>query len=129
MGPVKILIIDDEKDFVEMLGSYLGDKGYEIVKAFDGEDGIQKAKSERPGIVVCDIRMPAKDGFDVLREVRRETPLMPFIIVSALSDLDYVRKAYDSTADFYVTKPVSLEMLGRNIATLLSITHAREIPR
>ncbi|MBN2453334.1 MAG: response regulator, partial [Candidatus Omnitrophica bacterium] len=66
----KILIIDDEKDMVNMLTEYFAGRGYAISQAYDGEEGIQKFDSEKPDIVLCDIKMPKKDGFEFLKEIR-----------------------------------------------------------
>ncbi|MFH1791216.1 MAG: response regulator [Candidatus Omnitrophota bacterium] len=123
----KILLIDDEKDFVELLRDQLSLQGYKVIAAFDGDEGLKKAKSENPDLIICDIRMPNKNGHEVLSELRKAIRKnTPFIMLSALNDLDNVMKSYDGDSDFYVPKPVQLESLFRNIKTLLNLSKNRE---
>lgn len=126
MGKIKILIIDDEKDFLSMLGEQLGLENYDVFTALDGEEGIAKAKSHKPGLVICDVRMPKKDGFEVLKVLRQDANFSaPFIMLTAVDDFDKVKKAYDNQVDFYVTKPVELNKLLKNIRLLLNLSKNR----
>jgi len=122
----KILVIDDERDFLELMKSHLELEGYQVVSAIDGEDGINKARSENPDLVICDIKMPNKTGHEVLKELREDKKhWIPFIMLSALTDFDNIRQAYDGDSDFYVAKPVQLELLSKNIKTLLNLAKSR----
>ena len=117
-----ILIIDDERDFLDLLESALKGQGYDVIKASDGIEGIEKARLLRPDMVICDIRMPNKDGYDVLKEIRRDIDKnLPVVILSAIEDFRNVREAYDCEADFYVSKPVEFATFLRNIRSLLNI--------
>jgi DNA-binding response OmpR family regulator len=79
----KILIIEDEKDLVDVLEKKLTNQGYEVIKSYNGEDGLIKIKREKPDLILLDILMPKKDGFDVMRDMQ-EAGLMsiPLIIIS-----------------------------------------------
>ena len=66
----KILIVDDEKDFVETLAERLMAKGFEIIRAFDGKDGLEKAYAEKPDMILLDVMMPEMNGYDVCRKLK-----------------------------------------------------------
>jgi DNA-binding response OmpR family regulator len=118
----KILIIDDEKDFISMLEEMLVKGGYEVITAFDGEEGLEKVKAQRPDLVICDIKMPKKDGYEVLKGIRQKVDKnLPVIILSAIEDFKNVQEAYSCEADFYISKPVEFVPLLKNVRALLSM--------
>ena len=118
----KILIIDDEKDFLNFLKEELELQGYEVFASLNGEDGIRQIKEFKPDLVICDIKMPRQDGFYVLKELRRSGDTkMPFIMLTAFTDFDKTRKAYAEEADLYLTKPVKIPLLLKNIKLLLAL--------
>ncbi len=80
----KILIIEDEKVLLDLLEKRMKAEGYEVIIAFDGEDGIRKAKEYSPNLILLDIVMPKKDGFEVMEELAADQELkkIPVIIVS-----------------------------------------------
>ena len=118
----KILIIDDEKDFLDLLKEQLELAGYSVTTAMNGEEGLISAQVSHPDLVICDVRMPKKDGFEVLRQLKKDPNFQaPFIMLTAVDDFDRIREAYNDQADFYVTKPVNLEKLLKNIRTLLNL--------
>jgi len=122
----KILIIEDEKETVNMLKGFLEARGYMVVAAFDGEEGLKKFDSEKPDLVITDIRMPKKDGYQFLKELRPGRRWVPVIIVSGLNDLENILKSYDFEADFYITKPINLEDMLKAIKILLSLSPLRK---
>jgi len=126
MIKAKILVIDDEKDFLIFMQEELALHGYEVVVASDGEEGLEGIRNHRPELVICDIRMPKQDGFYVLRNLRHSgDSTTPFIMMTAFDDFEHTRTAYSENADFYITKPVSMEHLLKNVQTLLSIKDNR----
>ncbi|MBU1038161.1 MAG: response regulator [Candidatus Omnitrophica bacterium] len=122
----KILIIDDEKAVVDMLSDFLGTQGYAVSKAYDGEEGIRKFDSDKPDIVMCDIRMPRKDGFAFLEEIRSSRSWVPVIMVSAISDPVSIMKGYAFEADYYITKPINLEDTLKTLKIMLSLAPLRK---
>ena len=78
-GKARILVIDDEPEFVSLLKSQLELEGYTVLTALDGEDGVTKAHRESPDLVICDIRMPLKNGHEVLEALRTSNFSAPFI--------------------------------------------------
>lgn len=103
----KILLIEDDVTVRENTAEILELSDYEVVTASDGKQGVAKAKSELPDIIVCDIMMPEMDGYDVLTELSKspETGSIPFIFLSAKTEHKDVRRGMDLGADDYLTKP------------------------
>jgi len=122
----RILIIDDEEDFLSALEKVLTENGYEVVKAADGENGLAMVKSEDPDLVICDVMMPKISGHDVLKLIRQEiSGDVPVIMLTAVDDFKSVEKAYEREANFYICKPVDFDTLLKNVRILLSISGTR----
>ncbi|NLU52020.1 MAG: response regulator transcription factor [Clostridiaceae bacterium] len=108
----KILIIDDEIDLVNLLKDSLENRGHTVLTAFDGEEGIRKAK-EQPDIIILDIMMPGIDGYEVIRRIR-DAIFCPIIFLSAKQSETDMIKGLALGGDDYLTKPFSLnELLAR----------------
>ena len=113
-----ILVIDDESRFARALSISLRARGYEVVVATTGEDGLIEAARAHPDVVVLDLGLPDIDGLDVLRALRAWTAV-PVIVLSARDQDGTKVEALDIGADDYVTKPFSMdELLARIRATL-----------
>lgn len=122
MDRERILVIDDEKGFLELLDGVLSKGGYEVVIAEDGIEGIEKLKGGNWDLVICDIKMPGKDGYQVLKEIRQEIDKdLPVIILSTLGDFKNVQDAYEIEADFYVSKPVEFITFLKNVRTVINL--------
>ncbi len=108
----KILICDDEADILEVLELYLEKEGYEVIKAMDGEEALQKANNNID-LVILDIMMPKIDGYKVVKEIRK-LYTMPIIMISAKTqDIDKIL-GLDLGCDDYITKPFNpLEVMAR----------------
>ena len=109
----KILVCDDDKEIVEALEIYLTQEGYEVLKAYDGEEAIQTLKKEHVDLLIMDVMMPRLDGIRATLKIREENSL-PIIILSAKSeDADKIL-GLNIGADDYVTKPFNpLELVAR----------------
>lgn len=108
-----ILIVDDEKDIVDLLAYNLQAEGYAVSTAFDGEEAVKKAESEKPDLILLDIMLPKKDGRQVLRELREKpsTSSIPVIFLTAKdSEIDEVI-GLELGADDYVVKPIAIRKL------------------
>jgi len=105
--PVKILVCDDERHIVRLIQVNLERQGWEVVTAFDGKEGLEKIKAEKPNLVVLDVMMPYMDGFEVLKSLRREpeTEALPVIMLTAKAQDKDVFEGYHYGADMYLTKP------------------------
>ncbi|MCM8760985.1 MAG: response regulator [Candidatus Omnitrophica bacterium] len=122
----KILVIDDEKEISDMLTDFLSPRGYNVISAANGEEGLKKFDSEAPNIVICDIKMPVKDGFQFLKELRDSRKWVPVIILTALTEPASILKGYDLQADYYITKPIDLNEMLKAIQIMLSLAPLRK---
>ena len=124
---MKILIVDDDKEIVELLTIYSMNENYEVVQAFDGEEALKKI-SENPDIavIILDIMMPGKDGLTVVKELRSREVETPILLLSAKSeDMDKI-SGLTTGADDYVTKPFNpLEVMAR-VKSLLRRSKAND---
>jgi two-component system phosphate regulon response regulator PhoB len=121
MNKLKIEIIEDDRDIVEMVEYNLKEEGYRTIAAFDGEKGIEQAKREKPDLIILDLMLPAIDGFEVCKILRQQesTSRIPIIILSAKSRETDKVVGLELGADDYVTKPFSpRELLARIKAVL-----------
>jgi two-component system alkaline phosphatase synthesis response regulator PhoP len=105
--PLKVLVCDDERHIVRLIQVNLERQGYIVVTAFDGKEGLEKIRSEKPNLVVLDVMMPYMDGFEVLKTIRREpeTENLPVIMLTAKAQDKDVFEGYHYGADMYLTKP------------------------
>ena len=116
-----VLIVEDNKNIVEILTTYLLQNEYTPIVAIDGEDGLDKFKKHNPDIILLDIMMPKKDGYEVLREIR-QTSNVPIIMITAKSEEASKILGLDYGADDYIVKPFSpKEVIARINAVLRRI--------
>jgi DNA-binding response OmpR family regulator len=115
----RILVIEDEPQMLLGLRDNLELEGYEVVTAADGEDGLAKAISTAPDLVVLDVTLPRKNGFEVCRELRARANPTPVVMLTARSQETDKVLGLELGADDYVTKPFSItELLARVRAVL-----------
>ncbi len=116
--PERILVVDDEPKYVRGIQAILTASGYAVVTAQDGPTAVKLAASERPHLVLLDVRMPGMDGFETCRRIR-EFSMVPVIMLTAMAATADKVKGLDAGADDYVTKPYSApELLARCKAVL-----------
>ena len=118
----RILIIDDQEDLRGILRDLLSGSGYALVEAADGRDGVAKAKSERPDLILMDIQLPVVDGYEATRQIKADPTLAktPIIAVSSFAMKGDEDKARAAGCDHYVTKPYSPIQLLRLIRGFLN---------
>ncbi len=117
-----ILCIEDEDMLREDIAEELEDEGYEVFQAGDGHEGLQMIQLHKPDLVLCDITMPKKNGYQLLKEIRESYRIfdnMPFIFVSALADRERVIAGLSGGADAYITKPVDFELMQATVRSCL----------
>ena len=108
-----ILVCDDEKEIVSAIEIYLNKEGYNVLKAYNGEEALNVLKQNTIHLVILDIMMPKKDGIDTLNEIRKNTSI-PVIMLSAKSEDEDKINGLNLGADDYVTKPFNpLELIAR----------------
>jgi two-component system, OmpR family, alkaline phosphatase synthesis response regulator PhoP len=118
---IKILLVDDEQDILEIVGYNLAQEGYQIVTASNGREAIVKAKKELPHLIIMDVMMPEMDGMEACENIRKIPELSQVIItfLTARSE-DYSQVAgFDAGADDYITKPIKPKLLVSKVKALL----------
>lgn len=103
----KILAVDDERHIARLVQVNLERQGHQVTVAYDGEEALQKVAQERPDLIVCDVMMPRKDGFQVLTELKANplTASIPVIMLTAKAQDADVFRGWSSGVDCYLTKP------------------------
>jgi len=114
----KVLVVDDEPTLVATLKYNLEREGYQVITASDGDSGLSLARSDRPDLVVLDLMLPAIDGFEVCRLLRREMTVPILMLTAKADEVDKV-VGLELGADDYVTKPFSMRELLARVRALL----------
>jgi phosphate regulon transcriptional regulator PhoB len=117
----KILVVDDEENIVELVKFNLENEGYQVITAYDGEEALKKVEEVHPNLIILDLMLPKLDGFDVCRQIRKDSKLskIPIIMLSAKGEEIDKILGLELGADDYVTKPFSpRELLARVKAIL-----------
>lgn len=118
---IKILLVDDEQDILEIVGYNLTQEGYQIITAVNGREAVEKAKKELPQLIIMDVMMPEMDGMEACENIRKIPELSNVIItfLTARSE-DYSQVAgFDAGADDYITKPIKPKLLVSKVKALL----------
>ena len=118
---IRILLVDDEADILEIVGYNLSQEGYQISTAVNGRDAIAKAKKVLPHLIIMDVMMPEMDGMEACENIRKIPELSNVIItfLTARSE-DYSQVAgFDAGADDYITKPIKQKLLVSKVKALL----------
>jgi DNA-binding response OmpR family regulator len=116
MDRKKILLVDDSSTVLLMEKMILSKSEYDVVTARDGLEGVEKARNERPDLILMDVVMPRMDGFEAVRKLREDesTKAIPVIMVTTRGELQSVETGYASGCSDYVTKPINgLELLTK----------------
>ena len=109
----KILVIEDTLSLQEELKEILTFEGYNIYTANNGQEGIDTAINIIPDLILCDVMMPFKDGFQVLHELQHDVILkdIPFVFLTSMTAKENVKKAMKKGATDYITKPIDIDLL------------------
>jgi len=118
---IKILVIEDTHGLREVIVDILTFEGMQVIEAENGQVGIDKAKEHIPDLILCDIMMPIKDGYQVFDELSQNIDLkdIPFIFLSAKTSAENVREGMVLGADDYITKPFESDLLISSIKNKL----------
>lgn len=114
-----IAIVDDEKKIRDTIKSYLHNEGYEIIEAKDGIEAMQLLEKHKINLMLLDVMMPHKDGFQVLREIRMNRKKLPVIMLTAKSEEIDMLLGLEMGADDYMTKPFSMRELAARTRAVL----------
>ena len=118
---VKVLLVEDQEDNRDMLSRRLVKRGYEVAIAVDGAEGVEKARSEAPDLILMDMSLPVMDGWEATRILKAEeaTRSIPVVALTAHAMSTDREKAFDAGCDAYETKPIELPRLLETMEKLL----------
>lgn len=116
---MKLLVVDDDRDLVELLDYALRREGYDVVRAYDGETAVEAVGRERPDLVVLDINLPKLTGFVVLERIRHVDDHVAVLLLSARQDESDILRGLQLGADDYITKPFRPKELVARVKAIL----------
>jgi DNA-binding response OmpR family regulator len=124
----KILVVDDERDLVELIGMNLQRNGYEVVTAHDGSMGLELARKTRPDLIILDVMMPGLSGRDVTVALKGDPDMqnIPILMLTAKTEETDIIVGLSMGADDYVTKPFSMKVLMARVSAVLRRKAASE---
>lgn len=111
----KLLVVDDEVEICEFLKSFFEDRDFDVKTAHSGRDAVSAVKEDPPHVILLDIQMPEMDGMQALREIKTINPKVKVLMVTAVEAQDRIEEAMRLGADNYITKPLSLEYLEKDV--------------
>lgn len=120
-NPKKILVVDDEVDLLRLMKKILEGEGYTVFTAEQGAEGLSLAKQEKPDLIFLDVRLPDRDGYEILEEIKSDkaTRSIPVVMLTSLNQGDDFQKALDKGVDWYITKPFEPEHILKRAKDLL----------
>ena len=121
----KILIVEDDENIQNLLEMYLKKAGFEVVKAANGAEALNKFESEKPHLIVLDLMLPLVDGIEVAKEIRKKSNVPIIMLTAKVEEYDRI-KGLETGADDYVTKPFSPKELVLRIQNLIKRTYPDE---
>ncbi len=122
VGAVRVLVIDDDPSIVRFIELYLGGKGFEILAAHSGTEGIERARANAPELILLDYSLPDMDGTEVLARLKREdaTRGIPVVVLTARAELVDKVKSLDLGIEDYITKPFDIRELKARLDSILA---------
>ncbi len=116
-----ILLVDDERPWLDIMSHVLKEKSFRVMTAESGLEALKKLSSQRPDLILSDVKMPDMNGFDLYQQVRSEpkNKAIPYIFMSSIDDYDAIHIAKELGADGYVTKPYDIDEAKTTINQLL----------
>ena len=127
-GPVRVLVVDDLPDNVEILRARLESRGYLVATASNGEEALASVHSEPPQLILCDVMMPGIDGYEVSRRIKHDDslPFIPIILVTALGETEHIVQGLNTGADDYIAKPYHFNELEARVRAMLRIKRLQD---
>ncbi len=111
----KLLVVDDEPEICDFLKSFFEERDFDVLTANSGADAITAVGQAKPQVVLLDIHMPGMDGLQALKVIKEKYPRVKVIMVTALETREKIEEAMRLGADNYITKPLSLEYLEKDV--------------
>ncbi|HEU4556729.1 MAG TPA: diguanylate cyclase [Longimicrobium sp.] len=125
---VRVLVVDDLPDNVEILRARLESRGYQVATASNGEEALAAVHSDPPHLILCDVMMPGIDGYEVSRRIKQDDalPFIPIILVTALGETEHIVQGLNTGADDYIAKPYHFNELEARVRAMLRIKRLQD---
>ena len=129
-GVAKILVVDDEPDAVEFVKAVMENAGYDVVSASNGEEGLERARAEKPSLIILDVQMPEKDGFAMFDDMQKDLELqsIPVVMLTGVAEQTGIRFSAEEMGAFlgkepnaYIEKPIDPALLQETVGKLLQV--------
>lgn len=117
----KLLVVDDEEEICDFLKAFFEEREFDVHTAHSGAQALDSVKSASPQVVLLDVHMPGMDGMSVLRQIKQGYPGVKVIMVTAIETQEKIEEAMRLGADNYITKPLSLEYLEKDVQEKISL--------
>ena len=111
----KLLVVDDEVEICDFLKAFFEEREFDVRTAHSGPQALEVIEAENPQVVLLDIHMPGMDGMNVLKQIKKQFPRTKVIMVTAIETREKIEEAMRLGADNYITKPLSLEYLEKDV--------------
>ena len=127
-SPVRVLVVDDLPDNVEILRARLESRGYEVATASNGQEALDSVHADPPQLILCDVMMPGIDGYEVSRRIKADDklPFIPIILVTALGETEHIVQGLETGADDYIAKPYHFQELEARVRAMLRIKRLQD---
>ncbi len=128
--PQRILVVDDDREIVRLVGTYLEQSGYQVLTAYNGEIALDILRRERPDLMILDLMLPDRDGYEVTRTVRGDATLaaMPIIVLTAHIEAADSLLSMELGSNDYVTKPFNPHELVARVRSVLHRLQGKPVP-
>jgi DNA-binding NtrC family response regulator len=123
----KILIVDDDHSIIELLKTTLQESGYSVIAAYNGTQALQKFGVEKPDLILVDYKMPDMTGLDLIRELKKTTPHLKSVLITAFGSEEVAIEAVRQGINDYLKKPFDLEEITKVVEAQLGIKTAQKI--
>lgn len=115
----KILLLEDDLNLSETVSDYFEEQGFDVICVYDGEEAISSIYEHNFDLLLLDVNVPNKNGFEVLKEIRAQNKKVPAIFITSLNSMDSLEKGFESGCDDYIRKPFELKELLLRVQTVL----------
>ena len=115
----KILLLEDDLNLNETVSDYFDENGFEVISAYDGDEALSLIYENNFDLLLLDVNVPNKNGFEVLKEVRNQKKTVPAIFITSLNSMDSLEEGFESGCDDYIRKPFELKELLIRVKTIL----------
>lgn len=116
-----LLVVDDETEICDFLKNFFEERDFDVRTASSGEEAMERITKHQPQVVLLDVHMPGMDGMKTLREIKSQFPAVKVIMVTAIETREKIEEAMRLGADNYITKPLSLEYLEKDVQDKIAL--------